>query len=767
MLRNQIYYGLKPFLPKVLRMALRRRMAIRTRERVGDVWPIFPGSERPPAHWPGWPDGKQFAFVLTHDVEGPAGLRNTRPLFALEREMGFRSSFNFIPEGSYDVPAELRSELTSQGFEVGVHDLEHDGRLYQSRERFARKAARINQYLRDWGAAGFRSGFMLHNLPWLHDLDIRYDASTFDTDPFEPQPEGSHTIFPFWVPRPGAPGESRRPAKAGYVELPYTLPQDSTLFLLLGERTADMWIRKVDWIASQGGMALVNIHPDYIDFSDGATASRSHYPVARVRELLAHVADRYGDRCWNPCAQELASWHVAANPPPPADGPEEASSLPGVPRVDLRQRRAAVLLYSHHPADPRPRRAVEALVEAGMEVDIICLRENDDEPTRESAGGVNVLRLPLRKRRSSKLAYLTLYTQFILYSGALLLWRGWRRRYGLVHVHNMPDVLVFAGLGPKLFGARILLDLHDPMPELMTSIYGLGPSHWLVRVLRRLERWSIGFADLAITPNVTFKNLFVARSCPPEKMQIVMNSPQQQIFDPDRPDLPAELAPRDGQDAGAEFRLMHHGSIVHRHGVDLLVEALAKVRPALPGVRLDIYGSPTPFLEVVLDTGRRLGVADCIRFHGAKSQAEIAAAIRQCHLGVVPNRRSAFTDINLPTRLFEYLAMRRPVVAPATQGIADYFGPDEVLMFDRDDVDDLAAKILWVAAHPQEAAEMVARGVRVYRQHLWEEEKTRFLGYVAALLSPAGPAPATWAAPLAETAGPRREMTRITERTRI
>ena len=122
----------------------------------------------------------------------------------LEQERGFCSSFNFIPEGDYKVPSELRDELVRNGFEVGIHDLKHDGRLFLSRRDFSHKAARINRYLRDWNAAGFRSGFMLHKLDWLHELDIQYDASTFDTDPFEPQPEGRHTIFPFWVPAPVA-----------------------------------------------------------------------------------------------------------------------------------------------------------------------------------------------------------------------------------------------------------------------------------------------------------------------------------------------------------------------------------------------------------------------------------------------------------------------------------------------------------------------------------------------------------------------------------
>ena len=114
----------------------------------------------------------------------------------LELDLGFRSSFNFIPEGSYRVTAELREELTANGFEVGIHDLKHDGHLFASHREFKRRAVRINDYAREWGASGFRSGFMLRNLDWLHDLDVQYDASTFDTDPFEPQPDGASHHLP-------------------------------------------------------------------------------------------------------------------------------------------------------------------------------------------------------------------------------------------------------------------------------------------------------------------------------------------------------------------------------------------------------------------------------------------------------------------------------------------------------------------------------------------------------------------------------------------
>ena len=287
MLRNRIYYGLKPFVPQSLRTAIRRRLAMRLRKQIGDVWPVMPGSEQPPKNWPGWPKDKKFALVLTHDVESKEGLSKCRLLMQLEQNLGFRSSFNFIPEGNYRVPAKLRQELTANGFEVGIHDLKHDGRLFTSRRKFNRRAARINRYAREWGASGFRSGFMLRNLDWLHDLDVQYDASTFDTDPFEPQPDGCHTIFPFWVPHPNGDSSSE-----GYVELPYTLPQDSTLFLVLGETTPEIWMRKLDWIAEHGGMALVDVHPDYLSFN-GSRQTATNYPVTLYEEFLSYVKARY------------------------------------------------------------------------------------------------------------------------------------------------------------------------------------------------------------------------------------------------------------------------------------------------------------------------------------------------------------------------------------------------------------------------------------------------------------------------------------------
>jgi glycosyltransferase involved in cell wall biosynthesis len=745
---TRLYYLTKPFLPVSLRVGMRRLYARQILKRCGNVWPIKDSNGAKPEGWPGWPEGRQFAFVLTHDVEGQRGFDRVKPLAEMEMELGFRSSFNFVPEGEYRVPIELRSWLTERGFEVGIHDLHHNGRLYESRKAFLRNAARINYYLREWNAVGFRSAFMLRNLNWIGDLDICYDASTFDTDPFEPQPDGADTIFPFWVPRPSlnssrdrvvAERDSQRQLStnnhppSGYVELPYTLPQDSTMFLFLEEKSNEIWKKKLDWIAGKGGMALVNAHPDYFSFS-GVVRNGEEFPARHYRDFLVYLKDRYAEAFWHPRPRELAEWyyehHRRLSTAQDRYTNSSADSVSTPKRERLIGKRAAVLLYSEYPGDPRPRRAAEALTDAGMEVDVLCLRR-EGQKAKEIINGVSVLRLPWWLRRGGKLAYLFQYGRFLVASFAWLTLRSWVRRYDLVHVHNMPDVLVFAALLPKLQGARVMLDLHDPMPELMMDLYGLKSDHWLVRALRTFERWSIAFADLAITPNITFKNLFVSRSCHPEKMIIVMNSPRAEIFDPDR--FGQERRPANG-----EFRIMHHGSVLYRHGIDLLVKAVSELRHKIPGVRLDIYGGRTPFLDQLLELSNELGIADIVHYHGDRPHFEMAEAILKCNVGVVPNRRSAFTEINFPTRLFEYLSMHRPVVAPSTQGIRDYFAPDQILLFEPSNVNDLASKILWVFEQPVKAQQFVERGIEVYRKNMWYGEKTRLLQHVSQLMNMLG-----------------------------
>jgi len=694
----------------------------------------MPGSERPPEDWPGWPEGKKFAVVLTHDVESKAGLRKCRSLMQLELDLGFRSSFNFIPEGSYRVPANLREELTASGFEVGIHDLKHDGHLFASHREFKRRVVRINDYAREWGASGFRSGFMLRNLDWLHDLDVQYDASTFDTDPFEPQPDGGHTIFPFWVPRPNdASVNGQRStintSSGGYVELPYTLPQDSTLFLVLRETTPEIWMRKLDWVAQHGGMVLLDAHPDYMSFN-GSRQTTTEYPAALYREFLTYVRTRYAGEYWHALPKEVAGYVNQIRSSKTSF--REYDELASLKIRRLRGRRAAVLLFSQYPADPRPRRAAEALAAEGVNIDLICLRDGDGEPAHETYGSINVTRVRLKRYRGSKLDYVGRYATFILTSFFYLASRSLTRRYDLVHVHNMPDILVFAAIVPKLLGAKVILDLHDPMPELMRTIFTL-PEHSLsVLVLKRVEKWSIRFADLVLTVNLACKKIYSSRSCQSHKIKVVINSPDDEVFR-FRSGYVRDVNGKDGK-GSKPFVILYHGSLVHRNGFDLAVESLEKVRKTIPSARLSVCGKRTSFFEKVMESARQRGLDTNVDYLGARNLKEIVEAIEDCDLGIIPNHRNLFTEINTPTRIFEYLALAKPVIAPKTRGIQDYFGDNDLIFFEVGDADDLAQKIEFAFSHPAEVAETVKRGQEVYLSHTWSRERLTLLNSIRELL---------------------------------
>ena len=716
MLFNSVYFRLKPILPRPIRMGIRRALALRKLERTRDTWPILPGSEQPPVAWPGWPEGKQFAFVLTHDVESVAGLGRVKQLAELEMKYGFRSCFNFIPEGPYFVPRDLRSWLRDHGFEVGVHDLNHDGHLFSSRHEFRRRAKRINEVLKDWEAVGFRSAYMLRNLDWIGELDIAYDASTFDTDPFEPQPDGVNTIFPFWS---HFNGNGR-----GYVELPYTMAQDSTLFLLLRAQSINVWKTKLDWLASQRGMVLLNVHPDYLDFAGRSDSSR--YPIARYQELLSYVRCSYDGLVWHSLPRELAAYCADFRPkrlhqPLHVSHPQQRTVLAvslrdslltsldrgtrlaaasrhtsrlvehNLDRVPSRPptSRAAVVLFSTYPADPRPRRAAEALLDHGFHVEVICLREDAEELADELFNGVRITRVPLRHRRAGKLRYIAQYVTFTFVAGAILALRSLRGRYDLVHVHNMPDFLILSALVPKLLGAHAILDLHDPMPELMITIYGLDQHSFPVRLLKVFERLSIRLADAVITVNEACKKIFSARSCAPTKVTVIMNSPDPDIFECRSVDVATTVH----RDVSKPFVIMYHGSLVERHGLDVAVAALAKVRKSIPNAQLLVYGRSTEFLTRVLASIEESPLRRAVRYLGPKNLEGIVEAIRNCDVGVIPNRRSLFTELNTPTRIFEYLSQGKPVIAPRAPGILDYFNEQDLILFTLGDADDLANKI--------------------------------------------------------------------------
>lgn len=292
------YYQLKPFIPRSLTRIMRRIYSGETKKEFQLGWPTEKRYVR--FLWETlrqviilmgwnqvsfinfWPEKYHYALVLTHDIETATGQAYVRQVAELEIDNGLRSSFNFIPE-RYPLDHALIGWLREHGFEIGVHGLKHDGKEFFDKHTFSERAKKINRYMKELHASGFRAPLTHRNPAWMQELEIGYDASFFDTDPFEPIPGGVMTIWPFFLGR--------------FIEMPYTLVQDYSLINIVGEKTPRIWLEKVDFIRDHHGMALINTHPDYLMESENIQIY-----IDFLKEMKRHNA------VWNALPAEAAVW---------------------------------------------------------------------------------------------------------------------------------------------------------------------------------------------------------------------------------------------------------------------------------------------------------------------------------------------------------------------------------------------------------------------------------------------------------------------------
>lgn len=295
---TKLFYFLKPVISRKLQFGLRRILVKSKLKKYSHLWPINPKAAKKPDWFKGWPDKKEFALIVTHDVEQHGGLAKLERLIALDEKHGINSAFGLVPE-RYTVTSEVLELLRAHKREVYVHDLNHDGKLFSNYATFHERAPKINAYLKQWNTDGFRAGAMHHNLDWIGELNIKFDMSTFDTDPFEPMPDGVDTIFPLIA--------TSTLTNRYYVEIPYTLPQDLMSLVLHPARSIDIWKRKLDWIVANNGMVLLNVHPDYIAFNEEEN-SFDNYPATKYEAFLTYINEQYKGAFWNPLPSEISKF---------------------------------------------------------------------------------------------------------------------------------------------------------------------------------------------------------------------------------------------------------------------------------------------------------------------------------------------------------------------------------------------------------------------------------------------------------------------------
>lgn len=282
------YHFFRPLMPIAIRQLLQRGRHVETTddwyqptEFIQWLTECFESADNLTTIHP-WPGGCDFGFVLTHDVETSEGMRHIARIADREESLGLRSSWNLIPY-KYKIDRGLVRDLQSRGFEIGIHGYNHDGQLYSSRKIFERRAIAINVAIQKYGAVGFRSPMVHRNLNWLQSLDIDYDSSCFDIDPYQAAPGGVGSLWPFIAGK--------------FVELPYTLPQDHTLFVALGERDDRIWKDKLEFIIRHQGMALMLTHPDYL------TGQRESEIYFRFIESVTEIGN-----FWHATPKEVSRW---------------------------------------------------------------------------------------------------------------------------------------------------------------------------------------------------------------------------------------------------------------------------------------------------------------------------------------------------------------------------------------------------------------------------------------------------------------------------
>jgi glycosyltransferase involved in cell wall biosynthesis len=400
------------------------------------------------------------------------------------------------------------------------------------------------------------------------------------------------------------------------------------------------------------------------------------------------------------------------------------SSLSDVTGVaDRHALRVCMLAYTFYENDGRVMRYAEALAQEGAAVDAIVLGR-PGQPREEIVHGVRVLRVQTReKNERSKISYFTRIMRFLLRSMAEVTRQDFKSRYHVIHVHSVPDFEVFAALVPKLRGSKVILDIHDIVPEFYAAKFGLSHKSLVFRALKLVERLSAWFADHVIAANDIWLEKIASRSSRREKCSAFINYPDMAVFR-------KELRTR-GNDG--RFILLYPGTLNWHQGLDIAVKAFALAQPQAPGMELRIYGEGTARAEIERLVGE-LGLQGKVLVKDPLPLREIAAVMADADLGVVPKRNDSFGGEAFSTKILEFMALGVPVLVADTRIDRHYFNDTLVRFFKSSDVEALAQGMLAAYREREKNAAMAMNALAYVMENSWGVKKHDYLAIVDRLV---------------------------------
>lgn len=392
--------------------------------------------------------------------------------------------------------------------------------------------------------------------------------------------------------------------------------------------------------------------------------------------------------------------------------------------------RACVIRQGWFPFDPRVRREVKALLGAGYEVDVVSIRYAGN-PFYERSDGLRVFRIPFPVNRGGAVWYVLQYALFLAIATVFVAVLHAFRRYRIVQAHSLPDPLVFAAAVPRLFGARVVLDLHECMPEFAATKFGVPMQHPVVRLVALAEQASIRFAHVTITCTEQMREAFASRGADPDRIGVVHNAAEEDVWDPRR-------HPPRSREPG-RFTLICHGSIEPRYGLDTAIDAVALLRDEIPELELRIYGQGSQVEELTRRVAE-LGLEDRVAFSGFVPLDELVAAVADADAGVVAMKSDEFRDLVHCNKMYDLVAMSRPVITSRTRAVEAYFSDEAFLYFTSDDPADLARAVRRLYSDPELGARLVERATQEVEPYRWPHQREQYERYV--LSAPSGSRPA-------------------------
>ncbi len=390
--------------------------------------------------------------------------------------------------------------------------------------------------------------------------------------------------------------------------------------------------------------------------------------------------------------------------------------------------RVCMLAYAFYESDTRILQYATALAERGDIVDVIALRRGDEFPEFERLNGVNVYRIQERTVNEKGLfTYVKRIMRFAFRSAWFLRRKHREHPYDVVHVHNVPDFLVFSAVYPKLKKAPIVLDVHDLLPEFYASKFKISHKSFLFKLLVLSERCSAAFADHVIIANHLWRHRLVSRSSKPEKCSVVRNRPDLSIF--------TESAKEKRKEDG-KFILTYPGSLNWHQGLDVAIRAFTSIADRIPEAEFHIYGEG-PAKPSLMALVKEFGMESRIFFHDFLPSREVAQVMAKTDLAIEPKRStSAFGNEALSTKILEFMSLGVPVIASKTTIHAYYYDETIIQYYDNDDESQLAAQILHLKNDSHLRRSLVENAKQYVEENTWDARKHEYLRLVDSLITP-------------------------------